>query len=322
MWSIFQRSIMIAGALLIFQACGEKPVDVQPREQVQAQAEKTITDLQSKLTKAKQDAAALRRENTELEGRVKALSKESSKEETVRGDKKIELLGAKALAEYQVDQLNKRLDKLTKNLDSKEKELGAIRQTSDQRQNEIEELKTTIEKLQTEDKKRITDLTSKLDKMSKDLAQDSAESQELKRQLDERDQLLATLKNAVADATKLKAQAEAEGNRLRSELAEATKKLESTEAAREQDRQTIGELQAEEEETRQQAVQYREAAEQCKLETDRLEKETGKLQAEISDLSSRLRAAQPPEENQPSIIDKLLEEPKADNPSGEPSALR
>ena len=284
------------------------------------QAQKTIADLQSKLTKAERDLAAARNENTELEGKVDALSKESSKEETRGDDKKIELLGAKAIAEYQVDQLNRRLDKLTKNLDAKEKELAAIRQTSDHREKEIEGLKTTIERLQTEDKKRTTDLTSKLDKMAEELEQASAASRELKRQLDERDQLLATLKNAVADATKLKAQAEAEGTRVQSELAETTKKLESSEAAREQDRQTIGELQAEEEEARQQVVQYREAAEQSKLETERLKKETDELQAEISDLSSRLRAAQPPQGNQPSIIDKLLEEPMAGLPAEQPSA--
>jgi chromosome segregation ATPase len=309
MWSIFHRSMLIAGALLIFQGCGEKPVDVQPREQAQAQAqaEKTIAELESKLTKAEQDLAALGRENAELEAKVEALTKESSKDETGRDDNKIGLLGAKALAEYQVAQLNNRLDKLTRNLDAKEKELSAIRQTSDQRENEIEKLKTTIEQLQNEDKRRTTDLTAKLDKMAKELERGSAETVELKRQLDERDQFLATLKNAVADATRLKAQAEAEGDRVRSELAEAAKKLESAEAAREQDRQTIGELHAEEEEARQQVVQYREAAEQWKLEAERLEKESGKLQAEISDLSSRLRAAQPPKEDQPSIIDRLLE---------------
>ncbi len=162
MRSIFHRSILIAGAILILQGCGEKPVEVQPREQ--AQAQETIADLQSKLTKADQDLAALRRENTELEDKLEALSKElskkeSSKEESSRDDKKIELLGAKAIAEFQVDQLNRRLDKLTKNLDAKEKELGAIRQTSDQRENEIEELKGTIEQLQTDDQKRTTDLT-------------------------------------------------------------------------------------------------------------------------------------------------------------------
>jgi len=320
MRSIFHLSILIAGAVLILQGCGETPVDVQPREQ--AQAQKTISDLQSQLTQAEQDLAALRSENTELEGKVEALSKEPSKEESSRDDKKIELLGAKAIAEFQVDQLSRRLDKLTKNLDAKEKELGAIRQTADQRENEIEELKATIEKLQAEDKKRTTDLTSKLDKMAKEVEQGSAESRELKRQLDERDQLLGTLKNAIADATRLKAQAEAEGTRVRSALAETTKKLESAEAAREQDRQTIGQLQAEEEEARQQVVHYREVSEQCKLETDRLEQETGKLRAEMSDLSSRLRAAQPSQEDQPSIIDRLLEEPIADLPAGLPSALR
>jgi len=320
MRSIFHRSILIAGAVLIFQGCGEKAVDLQPREQPQAR--KTVADLESQLEQAEQELTALRRENSELERKLDALTQERSKDESTRDDKKIELLGAKAIAEFQVDQLNRRFDKLTKDLDAKEKELGALRQTSDQRENEIEELKGTIEQLHTDDRKRTTDLNSRLDKMARELEQGSVESRELKGHLDERDQLLATLKNAVADATRLKSQAEAEGNRVRSELAEATKKLESAEAAREQDRQTIGELQAEEEEARQQVVHYREASERCKLETDRLEKETGKLQAEISDLSSRLRAAQPSPEGKPSIIDKLLDEPIANLPAGQPSVLR
>lgn len=320
MRSIFHLSILIAGAALILQGCGEAPVDVQPPEQ--AQARKTISDIQSQLTQAEQELTALRRENKELEGKLEALIQERSKDEGARDDKKIELLGAKAIAEFQVDQLSRRLDKLTKDLDAKEKELAAIRHTSDQRENEVEELKGTIEQLQTDDKKRTTDLNSRLDKMARELEQGAAESRELKGHLEERDQLLATLKNAVADATKLKSQAEAEGNRIHSELAEATKKLESAKAAAEQDHKAIGQLQAQEEDARQQVVRYHEAAEQCELRANRLEQETNKLRAEVSDLSSRLRAAKPADEGQPSIIDRLMEEPIGDLPSGLPSALR
>ena len=152
MRSIFHLSILIAGVALILQGCGETPVDVQPREQ--AQAQKTISDLQSQLTQAEQELTALRHEHSELEAKLEALTQERSKDESSRDDKKIELLGAKAIAEFQVDQLSRRLDKLTKDLDAKEKELGAIRQTSDQRENEVEKLKGTIEQLQTEDKKK------------------------------------------------------------------------------------------------------------------------------------------------------------------------
>ncbi len=319
MRSVFHRSILIAGAVLIFQGCGGTPVDVQPREASQSQ--QAGADLQSQLKQAEQQLTALRRENNELERKVDALAQERSKDESIREDKKIGLLGAKAIAEYQVDQLSRRLDKLTKDLDGKEKELATIRRTSDQRENEIEELKGTMGKLHTEDKKRTTDLNSRLDKMARELQQGSAENRELKLHLDERDQLLTTLKNAVADATKLKAQAEAEWDRVRNELAAATKRLESAKTAAEEDQKAIGQLQAQEEEARQQVVHYREASEQCKQATDHLEQETAKLRAEISDLSSRLRAAQPPQEDQPSIIDRLLQEPIADLPSGLPPAL-
>ena len=123
------------------------------------------------------------------------------------------------------------------------------------------------------------------------------------------------------DATKLKAQAESEGNRLRSELAETAKKLESAKTSADQDRKAISHLQAQEEEAREQVVRYSQAADECKLASDSLEQEINKLRAEISDLTSRVRTAQPTEKDQTSIIDRILEEPIAEVLPGVPSAL-
>ncbi len=83
---------------------------------------------------------SLRRENKQLEAKLKALTEERSKEEASRDDKKIELLGAKAIAEFQVDQLNRRLDKLQADLGAKDNEFASIRQTAEQRESQIEEL--------------------------------------------------------------------------------------------------------------------------------------------------------------------------------------
>ncbi len=320
MKSVFHRTVLIAAAILIFQGCGETPVEVQPRET--AQSQKAATDLQSQLVRAEQELTALRRENKQLEAKVEALTEERSKEETGRDDKKIELLGAKAIAEFQVDQLNRRLDKLQADLNAKDNDLASIRQTAEQRESQVEELTRNIQQLKAEESKRTADLTSRLDKIGKELEQSSSESSELKRSLDERDQLLATLKNAVSDASKLKAQAESEENRLRAELAEAAKKLASAKTASDQDRQAISQLQAQEEEAREQVVKYSQAADECKLASDRLEQEVNKLRAEVSDLTSRVRAAQPTQKDQTSVIDRILDEPIAEVLPGVPSALR
>ncbi len=124
------------------------------------------------------------------------------------------------------------------------------------------------------------------------------------------------------DATKLKAQAESEGNRLRSDLAETAKKLESAKTAADQDRRAISNLQAQEEEAREHVVRYSRAADECKLASDRLEQEVNKLRAEMSDLTSRVQTAQPTQKDQTSVIDRILEEPVAEVLPGVPSALR
>ncbi len=301
MKSVFHRTLLIAGALLLFQGCGESPVDTQSRQG--ASSRKAPAEIQSQLAKAEEELATLRDENRRLEEKLKSLS---STKENKGEEGKIELLGAKALAQFQLEQLNRRLDKLKTDLDAKDNELESIRQTAEQRANQIQELTRSIEQLQGEEKKRTTDLTSRLDKMNQELAQRSTESTQLKKNVEERDQLLTALKNAITDATKLKSKAEAETNRLHVELEQVIKKLELAKAAADQDRQAIGQLQAQEQEAREQVVKYSQAADQCKLVSDGLEHEINKLRTQLADLSSRL-GTRTAEQNQTSIIDKILE---------------
>ncbi|HTY24844.1 MAG TPA: hypothetical protein VMC85_17065, partial [Desulfomonilaceae bacterium] len=278
MKSLLHRSLLLVAAMLVLHGCGETPVEKKPLEATEAQ--KTVAELQSELARSERQLLKARQETNELQRKLQTLESAPSKEaarpmEKITPDeKRIELLGAKAIAEYQVDQLSRRLDELTKNLNLKEKELEAIRQTAGQRESEVEALRKTVEELQAKDQKRTTELTSRLDKMTQELQQRSADAQRFKHDLDDKSELLNSLKNAVGDASKLKSQAEAEANKLRAELQEATTRLDVAERTVEQNRGVIERMQAQDTESRQHIAWYHQAAEQCKEALNRLQQES------------------------------------------------
>ena len=326
MKSLLHRSLLLVAAMLVLHGCGETPVEKKLLEATEAQ--KTVAELQSELARSERQLLKARQETNELQRKLQTLESGASKEaarpteKITPDDKRIELLGAKAIAEYQVDQLSRRLDELTKNLNLKEKELEAIRRTAGQRESEVEALRKTVEELQAKDQKRTTELTSRLDKMTQELQQRSADAQRFKHDLDDKSELLNSLKNAVGDASKLKSQAEAEVNRLRAELQETTTRLDAAEKTVEQNRSVIERMQAQDTESRQHIAWYHQAAEQCKEALNRLQQESQALRAQISELSSRLQEPGPKGKQGPSVIDRILQEPMADAPSGLPSAIR
>ncbi|MBI4962930.1 MAG: hypothetical protein HY913_06630 [Desulfomonile tiedjei] len=331
--------ILLSGLALIFlQGCGGPAPQKQEAEKDQGQS--VVSTLQSQLARAHDDIQREQARNEELIAQVQTLTEklkqpQSEPAKPTRAERKaaqparevpgkaaadetkIQLMGEKAIAEHRAAQLSRRLDELSKNLDQKESEMAAIRQKAGSKEAEVEQLRQQIEKLQTAERTRTGELNSRLEQITRELENRSAEAKKLKQEVDEKADLLAALKNAVSDSGKLKSTAENEVNRLRSELAETSKQLEVARNVAEQNKNVA-------EQWKEYAEQYQARAEasEKELQSQReravaSEKELEDLKAQAEDLTSRLQAleAEPgeaeTEEPAPSRIDRLLRGPQA-----------
>lgn len=221
--------------------------------------------------------------------------------------------------------MRKRIDELSKDLELKEQELAAIKRDGKAKDNQVADLSRQIESLQATDKTRTSELQAKLEKIGKDLEERSSAADRLNRQLAENTELVKTLKNSVADARKLKSNAENEVNRLQSELAEATRQAEAAVKQADQLRNNVGELQN-------QAVRSQEELHHCRQQSEALaadakhsKQKSRNLQAKLTKLSRRLKAGKNAssagEEENPSPIESILQGSKASGKSSQMPGL-
>lgn len=337
-------SMMIfLGLVAILQGCSQSGIDKTTSDSEHFQ--KSIADLQSQLTQAKQSLSIFEDENQRLAAELqaagvkvkmaeqRALEKFSEGRMQTKGpefkgsdeESRIGLMGAKAVAEFRADQLSKRLDKLSKDLDLKEQELVAIRKNAEAKDKEVASLSRQIEELQEADRTRTSELESKLDRIAKELAERSTAMGRLKQELDEKTELLHALKNAVADAAKLKSNAEIEVTRLQSELTQAANHSDAVGKQAGQLRRDLEQLQNQAFRTREDIDQCRQQSEELRAEAESSRQESQRLKAELSELGQRLQAAEPTppaaEEEHPSALDHLLQVPRSAGTSGRPSGL-
>jgi chromosome segregation ATPase len=342
--------VLVSGLAFAFaQGCGGSSQQKPAAEKGQGQA--VVSTLQDQLARAHDDIQREQARNEELVAQVQSLTeklrqaqREPGKPGKVatqppreaRGERgtdesKIQLMGAKAIAEYRAAQLSRRLDALSKNLDRKEAEMAAIRQTAQSKEAEVGQLRQQIEKLQAGEKARTVELNSRVEQISKDLANRSAEAKKFKQELDEKSGLLDALKNAVTDASKLKSAAENEVTQLRAELAETTKQLETARNVAEQNKSVAEQWQQEAEQFRAKAEASDKELQSQAERAQAAEKELQTLKAQTEELSSRLQALEgepgeaeaetEAEEASPSRIDRLLRGPKAQQKPGNESSL-
>lgn len=319
------------GLMAILQACG----DSQDKLRTEAeQQQKSAAKLESDLGQARDALARQQDENNRLAGQLDSL-REKVKELEAAAAKKTEatrpeiqevpdagrigLMGAKAIAEFKAEQLSKRLDTLSANLDKKEQELAKINQLAKQKDAEVAKLRETIEKLQSQDESRVGELQARVDKISKELEKRSAEANKFEQDLQEKSELLAALKSAVNDASKLKSATEAENAKLQTELAQLSKQLETTKTQAAQDHQDLQDCAAWAEKAAKEIEQQRTAMDQYRAESDRLRAEGDQLKAALADLNNRIRAAESTEGRE-SAIERILEAPKAGASAGGPSS--
>lgn len=258
-------------AVLLFQGCTQPQGTAESPEILKAQA--LVAELQNQLSEARKDLARQHAQNGELIQRVQSVMEKlkeaekerdkereerksaeaakSVREETSRNASaagisdpvRIRLMGAKALAEFRAKQLTERLDKLGKDLELKERELKTIRQNAQQKDEDLRALTKRIDELRATADAKTAELTKRIEKVTNDLSQRSTEAKKLGAQLSEKVGLLEALKNAITDAGKLKARAEAEGERLKKELDETQKRLAAKTEESEQRGKQVAELQ-------------------------------------------------------------------------------
>jgi chromosome segregation ATPase len=327
----FRLCLMLSlGLALLAQGCGRKPPE-EPAAKEDRSAQ-VISRLEADLVQARDDLSrergnrdALAKEIVGLKGEIQELEAKVAQqeaqepapppeppaqpEEGVPPGTRVGLLGAKAIAEFRAQQLSQRLDKLTKDLETKETELNSIRENAQQKEAEVARLSETLDRLHTADQLRAEEVNAKLASMSKELAIRSEESKRFKQELDEKAGLLDTLKQAVADAAKLKTNCEAEGEKLRAALATNTAKLKKAERQIEDAVKEIQQYQTGEDDMRRQMAEWRDAAERSRAQAESSGQESEQLKAEIAQLMQRLQSAQPKGAEEPSAVDQILQSP-------------
>jgi chromosome segregation ATPase len=313
--------VLILGLMVILQACSESGAD-----KLAAQAEqsrKHAAHLESQLAKTSEALARQKDENSRLarqldsiRNKVQALEAQSEKNKTA-GDQmkeapdvgKIGLLGAKAIAEFKVEQLSKRVDKLGADLNSKDRELVKLNQLAKRKDDELTKLKDRIDKLQSTDQGRVKDLQTKFENTFKELQKRTAAANKAQQDLKDKSELLATLQNAVSDAAKLKSAAEAETKKLSAQLAQTTKQLETSNSKAAADKRDLQDCSDWAEKAANKLKQQQAAMKQYHDETEHLRKEGSLLKAALAKLEHRVKTAKAPQKHE-STIDRILEAPK------------
>jgi chromosome segregation ATPase len=339
-------ALAIIGSLFLLQGCvGTDTNDLRPRLK---SAKSEIARLESELTAARERIAreekaaqtlaaeldSMRNELAQVKmraqrGEAARKAADKRREQTEKADmSKIGLLGAKALAEYRAKKLSERLDVLKKDLEKKEKELSRIRQEAQAKDREVAALGKRVEEFRQGQQTRAAELANRLEAMNREIAARSEESQRLKNELDDKTGLLQTLKNAAADSSRLKADAEQKIVELKAQLIETEKRLQAelgeknsrlqarlaeaekaTEAARndakvcrqeteqlkstvERWRKEIQAINVEADRLRKDRDHFATAAAKARVELERRDAETKQLRDLIAEMSAKLEAGE------------------------------
>jgi chromosome segregation ATPase len=331
LWSAFLLCSMMA-----LQGCGNnQQAEMAAKE---GRNRQVVSQLQSKLGQARTDLDAHKARNAELNAEVQRLSSEVQDLEgkiakaaaapvvvetpapppaqDVNPEGRVELMGAKALAEFRAQQLHQRVDKLNKDLQSKEKELAAIREQAQQKEAEVAKLSATIEQFRTEEQQRSQDVNARLEELGKQLAARSEESIRLKKDLDDKADLLAALKQSVGDCAKVRTHAETESGRLQAQLNEETARLRNTEQQLAQTKQENEKSQNHIAELRRHLEQLSQAAQQVKQQAEISAQEARTLKAELARVQPQTSAKQAAQAPQPAPPERQVQPAQTAQMSG------
>lgn len=311
MKSALAVTVTVIGIVLLIQGCGGTPPEKVP---VQKDAPGDLAAvLEKQLNEVRQDLARQQARNNDLVDRIQSLTERlSEKDQEVTkaldatrksvsdsearskgsgSPDRIGLLGAKALAEHKAAQLSKRLDTLTTDLKEKEQALESIRANAKQKEEQVATLTQRVEQLREENETRTAELSEKMRELTRQLSESTAASRQFKQELKEKEELLAALKNAVNDASRLKDSAEKEVERLAGTLADTMKKLETSQKDAEHQRQIVSQLSGQLEGVRQESAALAETLQNAKGEIERFRSAAEGFRQENERLFGELKQA-------------------------------
>jgi chromosome segregation ATPase len=325
--------VVVISIACFLAGCGNTELDTA-RVQLE-QHRKMVVELQTKLDSALSGLSKQAAQIDELTGELRSLAEEraklqaellkkSSEVKVIKAEfspkpgapSKIESLGALAVANFKIEQLSKKIDALTKELQSKDSELGQIKQTFADKESELEKLRILTGRLESESKEKESVLKSKLDSVINELAKRDQTEKQVKAELKEKGDLLTTFKNAITDATRVKAAVETENEKLKAELtqysdrlAEFSNNMETLKAQLAQVNQDVAQYRNAYEQTVAAVTKYKVAFDQSGKEIERLRVESQNLRNELTAATSQIQiprqAAAPPTED--SDVDKILQ---------------
>ncbi|MEW6350071.1 MAG: hypothetical protein AB1646_13475 [Thermodesulfobacteriota bacterium] len=250
--------VPVTNAQTISEAYGRrfKVTDSGPvklRTQLVASSEETSSAGQLRPQELAQSDARDTSEDAELAG-----------EDPVTRAARIKLMGAKALAEFKADKLGKRVEGLEQGLKEKDEELTRLRAEAKEKEGQVHALTRQVQELQSVEQTRSSQVEAALTDMKARLAERADESKRLKKQLGDSQELLAALKTAVADSSRLKEEAEAHLAKLNKRIKELQGQASQAYATAEQYKQEYLNLSAQMKQTTKDLGQCREAAKQSK----------------------------------------------------------
>ncbi len=288
------------------------------------QRQKFIVDLQNNLETTKASLSEQKAENEQLKSELSAAMAKMRDGQTtnqptqpINGAKaksddpsRIEILGAKAVAEFKADLLAKRLENAQKNinelksqLSAKDNEVKNLAGQIGERDQEISRIKNLAEQEFAVKDNRVSELQSKLDQLTKENAGTLEKLEKLTAEAGENKDLAATFKSALSDATRIKTAAESEIGRLQGEVKNLTATLETTKTELNEVSGDFESCKSGYEQLSSQAEKFRSHAAQLTTENERIKTEM----ASMSERMKSMEAASAPGDNGRSNIDKLLD---------------
>ncbi len=134
--------------------------------------------------------------------------------------KKIALMGAKAIAEFKAEQAVRRLESLTADLSKRDDDLKKALVDLEIVSQEREGLKKEFESLKAESRNTRSQLEDTLSKLEARLAEKNDLVSKIEGELNDKEELLNTLKKAWSDATQLKSNAEEQLSQIKNNFNE------------------------------------------------------------------------------------------------------
>ncbi len=272
--------------LLLVEYCGQVPAtDAQTfpdrhRQRVEA-AEFKPRQLRAQLARSVDDPAApeqLRpKELPHNRSQKGSDDSEADTEDPATRAARIKLIGAKALAEFKADKLRKRVEGLEQGLKEKDEELARLRTDAKEREGQVAALTKQVQEFQTQEQARSAEVQTKLTEMQARLTERAEESKRLKKQYGESQELLAALKTAVNDSSRLKEEAEGHLTKLNKRIKELQGQASQAHETAEQYKQEYQNLTAQMKQSTTDLGQCREAAKQSREQLSKLSAQVEQL---------------------------------------------